>query len=137
VAEEHMLDVEVLTPEGEVFSGEVRQLSTRTEVGEIGILANHAPVLGALQPTTLRLHVSDSETKEWAQSHGWLQVFANTARVLVEEAVEVDDLDAGALKEELSDAERRFSESDEDSADRARALKDKQRAEAFLRIAEG
>jgi F-type H+-transporting ATPase subunit epsilon len=137
VAEEHMLDVEVLTPEGEVFSGEVRQLSTRTEVGEIGILANHAPVLGALQPTTLRLHVSDSETKQWAQSHGWLQVFANTARVLVEEAVEVDDLDAAALKEELSDAERRFSESDEDSADRARALKDKQRAEAFLRIAEG
>ena len=132
-----MLDVEVLTPEGEVFSGEARQLSTRTEVGEIGILANHAPVLGALQPTTLRLHISDSETKRWAQSHGWLQVFANTARVLVEEAVEVDDLDAGALKEELSDAERRFSESDEDSAERARALKDKQRAEAFLAIAQG
>lgn len=132
-----MLDVEVLTPEGQVFSGEVRQLSTRTEVGEIGILANHAPVLGALQPTTLRLHVSDSETKQWAQSHGWLQVYDNTARVLVEEAVEPDDLDAGALKEELSEAERRFSESDEDSAERARALKDKQRAEAFLRIAEG
>src|SRR4051794_21630705 len=132
-----MLDVEVLTPEGEVFSGEVRQLSTRTEVGEIGILANHAPVLGALQPTALRLKVSDSETKRWAQSHGWLQVYANTARVLVEEAVEVDNLDAGALKEELSDAERRFSESDEDSAEQARALKDKQRAEAFLSIGRG
>ncbi len=132
-----MLDVEVLTPEGEVFSGEVRQLSTRTEVGEIGILANHAPVLGALQPTTLRLHVSDSETRQWAQSHGWLQVFANTARVLVEEAVPPEDLDAGALKEELSDAERRLSESEDGSAEKARALKDKQRAEAFLRIAEG
>jgi F-type H+-transporting ATPase subunit epsilon len=137
LAAEHMLDVEVLTPEGEVFSGEVRQLSTRTEVGEIGILANHAPVLGALQPTTLRLHVSDSETKRYAQSHGWLQVFANTARVLVEEAIPTDDLDAGALKEELSDAERRFSESEEGSADRARALKDKQRAEVFLQIAQG
>jgi F-type H+-transporting ATPase subunit epsilon len=132
-----MLDVEVLTPEGEVFNGEVRQLSTRTEVGEIGILANHAPVLGALQPTTLRLHVSDGETKLYAQSHGWLQVYDNTARVLVEEAVPPEDLDAGALKEELSDAERRFSESDEDSAERARALKDQQRAEAFLRIAQG
>src|ERR1700759_5067966 len=88
-----MLDVEVLTPEGEAFKGEVRQLSTRTEVGEIGILANHAPVLGALQPTTLRLHVSDSETKRYAQSHGWLQVFDNTARVLVEEAVPPEDLD--------------------------------------------
>jgi len=132
-----MLDVEVLTPEGKVFNGEVRRLSTRTEVGEIGILANHAPVLGALQPTTLRLHVSDSETRRFAQSHGWLQVFDNTARVLVEEAVPPEDLDAGALKEELSDAERRFSESDEDSAEQARALKDKQRAEAFLAIAQG
>ncbi|HXF31369.1 MAG TPA: ATP synthase F1 subunit epsilon [Solirubrobacterales bacterium] len=137
MAQEHMLDVEVLTPEGQVFNGEVHQLSTRTEVGEIGILANHAPVLGALQPTTLRLHVSDSEVKRYAQSHGWLQVFDNTARVLVEEAVAPEDLDAGALKEELSDAERRFSESDEDSAERARALKDKQRAEAFLAIAQG
>jgi F-type H+-transporting ATPase subunit epsilon len=136
VAEEHMLDVEVLTPEGKVFSGEVRQLSTRTEVGEIGILANHSPVLGALQPTTLRLHVSDSETKRYAQSHGWLQVFANTARVLVEEAVPPEDLDAGALKEELSDAERRLTESEDGSAEAARALKDKQRAEAFLRIAQ-
>jgi F-type H+-transporting ATPase subunit epsilon len=132
-----MLDVEVLTPEGQVYSGEVRQLSTRTEVGQIGILANHAPVLGALQPTTLRLHLSDSETKEWAQSHGWLQVYDNTARVLVEEVVPAEDLDVGALKEELSDAERRFSESGEDSAERARALKDKQRAEAFLSIAQG
>ena len=132
-----MLDVEVLTPEGKVFSGEVRRLSTRTEAGEIGILANHAPVLGALRPTTLRLHVSDSETKRFAQSHGWLQVYDNTARVLVEEVIPPEDLDAGALKEELSDAERRFSESDEDSAERARALKDKQRAEVFLSIAQG
>jgi F0F1-type ATP synthase epsilon subunit len=57
--------------------------------------------------------------------------------VLVEEAVPPEDLDAGALKEELSDAERRFSESEDDSAERARALKDKQRAEAFLQIAQG
>src|SRR6201986_5164165 len=99
-----MLDVEVLTPEGEVFKAEVRQLSPPTEVGENGNLANHAPVLGALQPTTLRLHVSDSETKSYAQSHGWLQVFDNTARVLCEEAVPPEDLDAGALKEQLSDA---------------------------------
>jgi F-type H+-transporting ATPase subunit epsilon len=137
LAADHMLDVEVLTPEGEVFSGEVRQLSTRTEVGEIGILANHAPVLGALQPTELRLKVSDSETKSWAQSHGWLQVFSNTARVLVEEAVPKEDLDAGALKEELSDAERRLSESESGTAEWNRALKDKQRSEMFLSIAQG
>jgi F-type H+-transporting ATPase subunit epsilon len=130
-----MVDVEVLTPEGEVFNGEVQQVSTRTEVGEIGILANHAPLLAALQPTELRLHVSDSETVRYAQAHGWLQVFGNHARLLIEEAIAPEDLDAGALKEQLSDAEQRLSENEKGSADFARAEKDRDRAEAFLAIA--
>src|SRR3954453_10372495 len=132
-----MVDVEVLTPEGEVWRGEARQVSTRTEVGEIGILANHAPVLAALRPTELRLHLSDSETKRYAQAHGWLQVYGNRARLLLEEAIAPEDLDAGALKEQLSDAERRLSECEQGSADHARAEKDRDRAEAFLSIAEG
>jgi F-type H+-transporting ATPase subunit epsilon len=132
-----MVDVEVLTPEGEVWSGEARQVSTRTEVGEIGILANHAPVLAALRPTELRLHLSDSETKRYAQAHGWLQVYGNTARLLLEEAIPPEDLDTGRLKEQLADAEQRLSESEEGSADHARAQKDKDRAEAFLSIAGG
>ena len=130
-----MVDVEVLTPEGEVFNGEVKQVSTRTEVGEIGILANHTPLMAALAPTELRLHVSDSETVRYAQSHGWLQVFGNRARLLLEEAIVPEDLDAGALKEQLADAEQRLSESEKGSADFARAQKDKDRAEAFLAIA--
>ena len=129
-----MVEVEVLTPEGQVYSGEVQQVSTRTEVGEIGILANHAPLLAALQPTELRLHVSDSETVRYAQAHGWLQVFGNHARLLIEEAIAPEDLDRGALKEQLADAEQRLSESEKDSADFARAEKDRDRAEAFLSI---
>jgi F-type H+-transporting ATPase subunit epsilon len=135
MAAEHMIDVEVLTPEGEVFNGEARQVSTRTEVGEIGILANHTPLLAALRPTELRLKVSDSETQRYAQAHGWLQVYGNRARLLLEEAIPPDDLDPGALKEQLSDAERRLSEGEEGSAEFARAKKDRDRAEAFLSIA--
>jgi F-type H+-transporting ATPase subunit epsilon len=137
MAAEHMVDVEVLTPEGEVWSGEARQVSTRTEVGEIGILANHAPVLAALRPTELRLHVSDSETRRYAQAHGWLQVYGNRARLLLEEAIPPENLDAGSLKDQLSDAERRLAESEERSAEHNRAQKDKDRAETFLSIAGG
>ena len=137
MAADHKLDVEVLTPEGEVFEGEVQQVSTRTEVGEIGILANHVPLLAALAPTELRLHVSDSETRRYAQAHGWLQMFGNRARLLVEEAIDPADLDAGRLKEQLSDAEQRLSEHEKGSADFARAEKDRDRAEAFLAIAQG
>ncbi len=136
MAAEHMVDVEVLTPEGEVFNGEVRQVSTRTAVGELGILANHAPLLASLAPTELRLHVSDSETKRYAQAHGWLQVFGNHAKLLVEEALDPDELDAGKLKEQLADAEQRLSESEDGSGAYARAEKDHARAEAFLAIAQ-
>ena len=137
MAAEHMVDVEVLTPEGEVWSGEARQVSTRTEVGEIGILANHAPVLAALRPTELRLHLSGSETVRYAQAHGWLQVYGNRARLLLEEAIPPEDLDSGALKEQLADADQRLAEAEAGSADETRAQKDKLRAEAFLSIAGG
>jgi F-type H+-transporting ATPase subunit epsilon len=137
LAGEATFEVEVLTPEGEVFSGEVRQVSTRTAGGEIGILANHAPLLAALRPTELRLKVSDSETRRYAQAHGWLQVFGNHARLLVEEAIAPDELDAGSLKEQLADAEQRISDSEEGSAARDRAEKDRVRAEAFIALAQG
>ena len=137
MAAEHMVDVEVLTPEGEVFNGEVRQVSTRTAVGEVGILANHTPLLAALKPTELRLHVSDSETVRYAQAHGWLQVFGNRAKLLVEEALAPEDLDAATLKEQLADAEQRLKESEDGSGAQARAEKDRDRAETFLAIAEG
>jgi F-type H+-transporting ATPase subunit epsilon len=137
LAGENTFEVEVLTPEGEVLSGEVRQVSTRTAVGEIGILANHAPLLAALRPAELRLHLSEAETKSYAQAHGWLQVFGNHARLLVEEAIEPGDLDAASLREQLSDAERRLAESEEGSAARGRAEKDRDRSEAFLSIAGG
>jgi F-type H+-transporting ATPase subunit epsilon len=134
---EHTLSVEVLTPEGEVFSGDVVQVSTRTMTGEIGILANHAPVLASLKPTELRLHISDSETERYAQAHGMMQVFANHVQVLVEEAIPPDELDSGSLKEQLDDAERRLKEADEGSAAAVRAQKDRERAEKFLEIAQG
>jgi len=136
VAAEHMVDVEVLTPEGGVFCGEVRQVSTRTAVGELGILANHTPLLAALKPTELRLHVSDSETVRYAQAHGWLQVFGNQAKLLLEEAIPPEELDPATLKEQLADAEQRLAESEGDGS-RSRAEKDRERAEAFLAIAQG
>lgn len=137
MAGEAKFEVEILTPEGEVYSGEVRQVSTRTAGGEIGILANRAPLLAALRPTELRLFEGEGEPRRYAQAHGWIQVFGNHARLLVEEAIEPGELDAGTLKEQLADAEQRLAEAEKDSGEWTRARKDRDRAEAFLAIAQG
>jgi F-type H+-transporting ATPase subunit epsilon len=133
---EHNVEVRLLTPEGEVFAGEVEQVSTRTSVGEIGILANHVPVLARLLPTELRLHMPDGDVRRWAQAEGWLQVFANRATVLVGEAIPPENLDTGELQNRIEDADARLSESEEGSGAHTQAEKDKARAEAFLEVAE-
>ena len=136
MADEHKLHAQVLTPEGEVFEGELEQLSTRTEVGEVGIRANHAPLVGRLVPAELRLHVSEGETIRYAQAEGWLEVFANKAVVLIGEAIPPEELDASDLRQRADDAEQRLNEADENSAAYDQAQRDKDRAEAFIQVAE-
>jgi F-type H+-transporting ATPase subunit epsilon len=133
--------VEVLTPEGQVFAAEVEMLSTRTEVGEIGVLANHTPLLAILAPAELRLHLSESEVKRFAQDEGYLQVHDNRALVLVEHCIEPERIDRAEQEENLRKAESVLSEAksptDLVSARFERALRDKRRAETFLRIVDG
>ncbi len=83
--------VEVLTPEGEVFNGEVEQISTKTSAGSIGILAHHEPLLATLEPSELRLYTSDTEVLRFDASDGYLQVGDNRVLILVKEAKPVSD----------------------------------------------
>jgi F-type H+-transporting ATPase subunit epsilon len=129
--------VEVLTPEGQVFDDEVEMVSTRTSVGSIGVLANHQPLLGLLDPTELRLYRSESDIERFAQGEGYIQVAGNRVLVLVEEAHRPEDLDSADLRERLSKSERDAEQAEEGSEERRRALRDKRRWEAFLAIAEG
>jgi F-type H+-transporting ATPase subunit epsilon len=125
---------EVLTPEGEVFSGEVEMLSTRTVVGSIGLLAGHEPLLAMLEPTELRLYRSETEIVRFAQAEGYLQFSENRALVLVEEAIAPQALDRATFQSRLSDARTAAERAEEGSEERARALRDIRRYEAFLAV---
>jgi F-type H+-transporting ATPase subunit epsilon len=129
--------VEVLTPEGEVFNDEVEMVSTRTETGSIGILANHTPLLGMLAPASLRLYKSETEIVTFAQGEGYVQVADNHVLVLVEDAIDPDSLDAAQLRESISKADAEIESAEDGSEAMAAARREKRRAETFLRIAEG
>src|SRR6476661_4070797 len=129
--------VEVLTPEGEVFKDEVEMVSTRTSVGSIGVLANHAPLMAILEPTELRLYKSESDVVKFAQAEGYLQVVDNSALVLVQEAIDPDDLDRSDIESRLDEARKAMEDADEDSEERARYERNIRRFEAFLEVAGG
>lgn len=138
----HRFHAEVLTPEGQVFEGELYQLSARTVVGEVGIRARHAPMLARVVPHELRLFESESDFsgeggERFAAAEGWLEVFANKVTILVGEAKDPGSLDRSELEQKLSDAEQRLEEAEDDSAAAQTAERDKARAEAFLEIAQG
>jgi F-type H+-transporting ATPase subunit epsilon len=128
---------EVLTPEGQVFDDEVEMVSTRTGVGSIGILANHAPLMAILEPTELRLYKSESDVVRFAQGEGYLQVVDNSALVLVEEAEAPDKLDRSDIETRLKDARESLEHSEEGSQEREHAERNIRRWEAFLEIAGG
>jgi F-type H+-transporting ATPase subunit epsilon len=129
--------VEVLTPEGQVFSDEVEMVSTRTTTGSIGVLANHAPLMAILEPTELRLYKSESDVVRFAQGEGYLQVVDNRALVLVEDAIAPDDIDRSAFESRLMEAREAVERAEEDSEERSRAEREVQRYEAFLEVSSG
>jgi|SRR5215218_345422 len=132
--------VEVLTPEGKAWEGEVEMISTRTAVGSVGILANHAPLMAMLEPAELRLYESGSENPEsattvrFAQGEGYLQVVDNSALLIVEDAVRPEDLDRPALEARLKEAQDGLSRAEDRSEEQARLRREVRRVEAFLAV---
>jgi F-type H+-transporting ATPase subunit epsilon len=136
MADQDAFEAQVLTPEGEVFSGELFQVVTRTTSGEVGIRARHIPMVARLVPAELRLYKSESDVDSYAQGEGWLEVFANRVRVLIAEARSPDQLDVSELRSRLEDAEQRLNEAEEGSAAAEQAERERARCEAFIQIAE-
>lgn len=130
--------VEVLTPEGEVFNDEVEMISTRTAVGSIGILARHQPLLAMLDPAELRLYRSESDVVRLAQGEGYLQVADNGGvLILVEEAQAPEQLDTADLAEKLRAAEDAYARAEAHSEEQRLAARDRRRWETFQRIVAG
>lgn len=127
--------LEILTPEGHVFSGEVEFVSTRTESGSIGLYARHQPLLALLAPTELRVTTAEGEQLSFAQGEGYVQVSPGRVLVLVEEALTASELDAAELEERISDAQARIEAAPAGSEALRVAERDRRRASTFLELA--
>lgn len=78
------LTVEVVTPEQRIWSGEATMVSTRTLEGDIGVLPNHAPLLGVLVDGKVVIKGSDGSTHEFPVHGGFISVSNNRVSILSE-----------------------------------------------------
>ena len=87
------MQVEVVSPEKVLFSGEAKQVITRTLDGEIAFLPGHAPFLGALSECHTRITIADDSVLDVAVHGGFVQVSGNTVSLLSDVAELADQID--------------------------------------------
>jgi F-type H+-transporting ATPase subunit epsilon len=120
-------DFEVITPEGSAFRGRVTAVRAPGRDGSFGILARHAPLLGALSEGMLRYDVENGATEVCAVGEGFVEVTKTGVRVLVDFCEPKAEID-------LARAERAKKRAEERLRDRDSKI-DHARAEAALRRA--
>ena len=76
--------VELVSPEKRVWSGEAQFVAARTLEGDLGILTDHAPLLGVLVDGVVRIKESNGQEKEFKVSGGFLSVSNNRVSILAE-----------------------------------------------------
>jgi F-type H+-transporting ATPase subunit epsilon len=129
--------LDILTPDGLVFSGEVEFVSTKTESGSIGIYARHQPLLALLAPSELRVTKPGGEVERFVQGEGYIQVSPGKVLVLVEEAHEPGASDVAAFKSKLDKARALVKSSEDGTEEHKRAERDVRRYSTFIEVVEG
>ncbi|MEA3185366.1 MAG: F-type H+-transporting ATPase subunit epsilon [Ilumatobacteraceae bacterium] len=100
------MQVELVSPEKVVFSGEATQVITRTlGGGEIAFLPGHAPFLGALTESHTRITLADGSQLDAAVHGGFVQVSANKVSILSDIAELAGDIDRSRATQAMERAE--------------------------------
>jgi F-type H+-transporting ATPase subunit epsilon len=101
------LNVALVAPEGEVWTGEARQVIAKTLDGDIGILAGHTPVLGILAEGSLvRIFPEDGSGEVAAAiGGGFLSVADDEVSVLARQALLGHDVDKAGAQSALESAQ--------------------------------
>ena len=113
------LEVFVVTPERELWSGEARMVVARGSEGEVGIMSGHAPLLVQLGIGPLFIQ-TDGERLAAAIDGGFLHVMSDgmdsRVDILAEHAELEQDIDVGRAQQQKEEAERRLREQDDAQA---------------------
>ncbi|GAB6071764.1 ATP synthase F1 subunit epsilon [Venenivibrio stagnispumantis] len=129
-----MYKLEVVTPTGHVFSGDVYQTVINTADGEIGILENHMLLLTTIKPGKLRIEKADGEVIEYAVTFGTLDVTGQKVIALVEECYEFDKINVEHEKQLLEEAKNALTSGGLSEEETKRYENQRDRAEALINL---
>jgi F-type H+-transporting ATPase subunit epsilon len=115
-----MLQCEIVTPESKLYSDEVNFVVIPASEGEMGIYAQHEPVVTTLKSGTVR--VTEQEGKEslrFIVAGGYAQIEAERVIVLADRAAALQELDETAIKVHIDDLKEKMADLKDDDPNRA------------------
>ena len=129
------IHVDIVSAEGEIYSGDANMVYAPAKMGEVGIAPRHAPLLTALKPGEVRVEDPQGEEHFFYITGGMLEVQPHLVTVLSDTALRGDQLDEGlahvsALEPDPREERRRSREDSGPIVLRSRALDGAGRGEA-------
>lgn len=122
------LHFSLVSPDRELFAGEVDHVVVPGTEGEFGVLPRHAPFMATIKPGALRI-LNDGGERRIFVNGGFADVTPDGLTVLAEDAIDLADVDPAALESDLKDAREDVASAD--SAKLAAAQRQVARLEAI------
>lgn len=121
----------IVTYSKKLLEKDVEYLRIRTSEGDMGILANHAPLVIALEPGEMKIKADDKE-EFFFLSGGFLEVSNNNVNIIADQAIYASDID---YERAQKDAEEARKEMEKASADeKSFLLAERRLKEALLKM---
>ncbi|MFC7292147.1 ATP synthase F1 subunit epsilon [Hirschia litorea] len=109
------LHFSLVSPERELFAGEVDQVDAPGSEGQFGVLPGHAPFMATLKAGVVVVFEGDKRTRLFVRS-GFADVTPQGLTILAEEAIDLIDFDATKSEAALASAKLELESADEDDA---------------------
>ena len=127
------MQLDIVSAEAEIFSGEVSAVIAPAIMGDVGIFPNHTPLVTQLKPGELKIEVDGEPDQHIYVSGGMLEVQPDIVTVLSDTAVRAEDLDEAKALEAKKKAEEALAENGPE-INSARAMAKLAEANARLRM---
>ncbi len=125
--------LDIVSAERQVFSGVVEMLVVSGEMGELGIVPGHAPLLTSLRPGEIRILHQGGVEELFYVSGGLLEVQPRSVTILADEVERAGDIDEAAALAAKAKAEKIIAEANEE-VDYSLAVTELARAAAQIRL---
>ena len=124
-------DLEIITPLEVVYRGEAEFVKLRTIVGDMGILAHHAPLVSGLALGQMMVRNENKVEENFFISGGFLEISKDKTVILADDAMNVKDIDVVLAKREVEELKAKMEKIKEEK-DLAQAEKSLQ--ESLMKV---